>query len=469
MTNVPHSTDPTALADADWQPDSWSRRPALQQPKWPDAEALASVQRELSQLPPLVTSWEVEALKEGLALAARGDAFVLQGGDCAESFADCRPSCIADMLKVLLQVSLILVHGGGKPVVRIGRLAGQYAKPRSQDLEVRGGQSLPAYRGDNVNRPEFEASARRPDPTLLLRGHERAALTLNFVRALAGGGFADLHHPENWDLEFIANAELEQEYGRIVHEVREALRFMESVAGRSIREFAQVEIWTSHECLVLPLEQALTRRVPRREGWYNLSTHLPWLGVRTAARDGAHAEYARGICNPIGIKVGKSTSPAQVRELVEFLNPSGERGRIVLIHRFGASEIAAGLPPMLAAMDGLAAPPTWLCDPMHGNGQSVTASSDAAAIPVKTRRFDDIAAEAEAAMELHSAAGVPLGGLHLELTGENVTECVGGARRLSESDLARAYRSHVDPRLNAEQALELAMRLSHRMRSARGA
>ncbi|MDA0803291.1 MAG: 3-deoxy-7-phosphoheptulonate synthase class II [Planctomycetota bacterium] len=452
----------------EWSPGSWRDRSALQQPAWPDLQALAAAQEELALLPPLVTSWEIEALKENLWLAGRGDAFVLQAGDCAESFADCRPGRITDMLKVLLQVSLILVHGGGRPVVRIGRIAGQYAKPRSQDLETRGEETHPAYRGDNVNCPNFDAASRTPDPTLLLRGHERAALTLNFVRALAGGGFADLHHAETWDLAFVGDSELAGEYHKIVHEVQEGLRFMEIVAGRSIREFAQVDIWTSHECLVLPLEQALTRRVPRRDGWYNLSTHLPWLGIRTAAQEGAHAEYARGICNPIGIKVGTSTNPAALRRLVEFLNPGSERGRVVLIHRFGAEGIEQGLPPVIAAMEGLQAAPVWLCDPMHGNTRSVSIPGRGAGESVKTRHFDDVVAESEAAMAIHARIGVPLGGVHLELTGEDVTECTGGARQLSPKDLARAYRTHVDPRLNAEQALELAMRLSRRMRAARG-
>lgn len=450
-----------------WQPDSWRSRPAKQQPAWPDADALAAAQQELASLPPLVTSWEVEALKENLALAANGAAFVLQAGDCAESFSQCRPQPIADLLKVLLQVSLILVHGGGRPVIRIGRIAGQYAKPRSQETESRDGATLPTYRGDNVNRPEFSAAARSPDPALLLRGHERAALTLNFVRALVAGGFADLHHPENWDLAFAAGSPMAQEYHRIAHEVLEGLRFMESVAGRSIREFAQVELWTSHECLVLPLEQALTRRVPRREGWYNLSTHLPWLGIRTAGIEGAHAEYARGINNPIGIKVGKETDPAALRELVAFLNPKEERGKVVLIHRCGRESIASVLPRLLRAFGSCAAPPAWICDPMHGNTRTVSVPG----LPggsAKTRRFEDVVEEAEAAMALHEQTGVPLAGLHLELTGDDVTECTGGARNLSAEDLQRAYRTQVDPRLNCEQALELAMRLARRMRTARG-
>lgn len=449
-----------------WAPDSWLEKPALQQPAWPDRSALEAVQRELATLPPLVTSWEVESLKDRLAEAARGEAFVLQAGDCAESFAQCRPQPIADMLKVLLQLSLIFVHGGGKPVVRIGRIAGQYAKPRSNDAEEREGAVLPSYRGDNVNRPEFSEAARRPDPQLLVRGHERAALTLNFVRALAAGGFADLHHPENWDLAFAAESPMAKEYHRIVDEVLEGLRFMESIAGRSIREFTEVEFWTSHECLVLPLEQALTRRVPRRDGWYNLSTHLPWLGLRTSGFDGAHVEYARGICNPIGIKVGSATSPEGLRRLVEHLNPHGEPGRIALIHRFGREAVRSRLPAMLAATEGLAAAPAWLCDPMHGNTRSVPHPSRAGE-SIKTRRFEEILEEAECAMELHRAAGVPLAGLHLELTGEDVTECTGGARNLSPEDLQRAYRTQVDPRLNCEQALELSMRLSRLMRAAR--
>ncbi len=299
----------------DWRPSSWQEKPATQQPAYPDAEAVARVVEQLSSLPPLVTSWEVEGLKTLLARAARGDHFLLQGGDCAESFDECDPSAIAAKLKILLQMSLVLIYGGRKGVVRVGRLAGQYAKPRSADTESRGDVTLPAYRGDLVNRSAFTREARTPDPELLLRGYERAALTLNFTRALAEGGFADLHHPEYWDLSFVKDRSLADEYQRIVNSLRESLEFMEAVSGNRFSEARRVDFYTSHEGLALLYEQAQTRTVPRREGWYNLSCHMPWIGMRTAQLEGAHVEYFRGIRNPIGIKTGPAMSPEWLTEL----------------------------------------------------------------------------------------------------------------------------------------------------------
>ncbi len=405
---------------------------------------------QLSTLPPLVTSWEIESLKGQLAEAAEGRRFLLQGGDCAERFDECESSAIASKLKILLQMSLVLVHGTRKRVIRVGRFAGQYAKPRSEDLETRDGVTLPSYRGDLINHAGFSPLERTPDPQLMLRGYERAALTLNFIRSLIDGGFADLHHPEYWDLDFVRHSPRAAEYQRIVESIGESLRFMEALANASVGEINRVDFFTSHDALHLPYEEAQTRQVPRRTGWYNLAAHFPWLGMRTADPGGAHVEYLRGIRNPIAIKVGPGTTPQLLRKLLDVLHPDDEPGRMTLIHRFGARRIADGLPPLLEVVKRAGKRVLFCCDPMHGNTQATSNGR-------KTRSFDEILAELELAFDAHAAAGTQLGGVHFELTGEDVTECVGGARGLGEADLGRAYRSQVDPRLNYEQALELAM------------
>ncbi len=437
----------------DWQLDSWTQRPAVQQPNYPDSQALQQALTELSRLPPLVTSFEIDNLRQQLAEAQQAKRFVLQGGDCAESFADCQPDIIANRLKVLLQMSLVLVHGLGKPVTRIGRFAGQYAKPRSADMETRDGVSLPSYRGDLVNAPQFTENARRPDPRRLIEGHVRSAMTINFVRGLVDGGFADLHHPEYWDLAWVEHAKLAAEYQARVDAIGDSLRFMETLAGGELHELSRVDFFTGHEALLLHAEQAQTRTVPRKQGWYNLSAHYPWIGMRTAALDGAHLEYCRGIRNPMGVKIGPAMNKDWLLGLCEQLNPTQEPGRLSLIHRMGAPQIAEKLPPLIEAVQRAGHQVLWICDPMHGNTQS-TASG------LKTRRFDDIQQELTQAFAIHAQCGSILGGVHLELTGENVTECVGGARDLSEADLSRAYRSRVDPRLNYEQALELALHIA---------
>ncbi|HEY4554865.1 MAG TPA: 3-deoxy-7-phosphoheptulonate synthase class II [Lysobacter sp.] len=435
---------------AEWSPTSWRGKVALQLPQYPDQTELASALAELRALPPLVTSWEILALKQQLAEAQEGRRFVLQGGDCAESFSDCSSDVISNRLKVLLQMSLVLVHGLRKPVVRVGRFAGQYAKPRSADSETIGGITLPSYRGDMVNGPEFTERARRPDPRRMIKAHARSAMTMNFVRALIDGGFADLHHPEYWNLNWVGHSPLAEEYGRMVAAIGDAVRFMETLSGEEVHNLNRVDFYTSHEALLLPYEESLTRQVPRHWGWFNLSTHFPWIGMRTAAVDGAHAEYFRGIRNPIGIKVGPTVTPDQLLRVIDLLNPDDEPGRLTFIHRMGAAQIAERLPPLLDAVRRDGRRVLWICDPMHGNTES-TANG------FKTRRFANIGSELEQAFELHAAAGTRLGGAHLELTGEDVTECLGGARALTETDLERAYMTSVDPRLNYEQALEVAM------------
>jgi 3-deoxy-7-phosphoheptulonate synthase len=404
----------------------------------------------MSRLPPIVVSWEVEALREQIAAAQRGERFLLQGGDCAESFEDCESDQIAQKLKILLQMSLVLLHGLKKPIIRVGRMAGQYAKPRSADTETREGMTLPSYRGDLVNRAPFTAEAREPDPQLLLRGYERAALTLNFVRSLVDGGFADLHHPEYWNLSFLHHSPLKDAYQQIVTSIADSLDFFESISGRQVHETKRVEFYTSHEGLHLLYEQAQTRYIPRQQRWYNLSTHLPWIGMRTAALDSAHVEYFRGISNPIAVKVGASMDAQWLQGLVHTLDPNNQPGRLTLIHRFGVKEIERNLPRLIQAVRATGQTVLWVCDPMHGNTETTAGG-------FKTRRFENILGELEAAFRVHEAEGSYLGGVHFELTGGDVTECIGGARGLKEADLTRAYRSQVDPRLNYEQALELAM------------
>jgi 3-deoxy-7-phosphoheptulonate synthase len=438
-----------------WNPTSWQGRNALQQPTYPNAAALNGAVAELSRLPPIVVSWEVEKLREQLAKAQRGEAFLLQGGDCAENLADCESDRIVRQLKVLLQMSLVLLHGMKRPIIRVGRFAGQYAKPRSADTETRDGVTLPAYRGDLVNRPEFSSEARRPDPQLLLRGYERAALTMNFIRALVDGGFADLHHPEYWDLGFMHHAELHAQYERLTRSIGDALDFFEGMTGKAINETARADFYSSHEGLHLLYEQAQTRYIARQNRWYNLSTHMPWIGMRTAQVNDAHVEYFRGISNPIGVKVGAAMSDEWLQQLVARLNPNNEPGRLTLIHRFGVKEIEKHLPRVIEAVRRTGSTVLWCCDPMHGNTETTTGG-------YKTRRFENIQRELELAFRIHTECGSRLGGAHIELTGDDVTECTGGARGLSDADLQRAYRSQVDPRLNYEQALELAMLIAGR-------
>jgi len=434
----------------EWTPASWRQRPALQLPTYPDAAALEGVLQELHALPPLVTSWEILALQKQIAEAQEGKRFLLQGGDCAETFDGCTPDVISNRLKVLLQMSLVLVHGLRLPVVRVGRFAGQYAKPRSADTETKDGVTLPSYRGDVINGPEFNADARTPEPRRMIKGHARSAMTMNFVRALIDGGFADLHHPEYWNLSWVGHSPLADEYRRMVDGIGDAVRFMETLSGAEVHNLNRVDFYTSHEALLLPYEESQTRQVPRQWGWFNLSTHFPWIGMRTAAVDGAHIEYFRGIRNPIALKVGPSVSPEQLMRVLDVLNPEDEPGRMTLIHRMGATHIADKLPALLDAVKREGRRVLWICDPMHGNTESTSNG-------YKTRRFRNIRSELEQSFDLHAAAGTRLGGVHLELTGEDVTECLGGARELTESDLERAYRSCVDPRLNYEQALEIAM------------
>jgi 3-deoxy-7-phosphoheptulonate synthase len=442
---------------SDWTPEGWKAKPVAQAVAYPDPAALDRALAKLRSLPPLVTSWEIEDLKRQLAEAQERRRFVLQGGDCAELLAECQPGIITNKLKILIQMSLVLVRGARRPVVRIGRFAGQYAKPRSKATEARDGVELPSYFGDLVNRAEFTPEARHPDPQLLLESYYHAALTLNFIRSLGAGGFADLRRPEYFDLSYFERAELptdlRNDYGRMCREVTDGLNFMHAVGDRA-NELMKVNFFTSHEGLNLHYESAQTRAVPRREGYYDLTTHMPWVGERTRQLGGAHIDFFRGIQNPVAVKIGPSASPIEVLDLCDALNPMNERGKLVIVTRMGAQRVRAALPPILNAVGRSGRRVLWMCDPMHGNG--VTTADG-----VKTRNFDEILLEIERTMDVHEECQTYLGGVHFELTGEDVTECTGGG--LTEADLARNYASTCDPRLNYRQAIQMAFCLSNRL------
>ncbi len=454
MSDLERSTPTTS----GWSPWSWREAPNAQPIHYEDAAAEAAAIARLAKLPPLVTSWEVLRLRELIASAQRGERFLLQGGDCAETFADCSPDVITSKLKILLQMSLVLVHGLRRPVLRVGRFAGQYAKPRSSALEEKGGVSLPSYRGDVVNHASFDASSRRADPALLVEAHKHAALTLNFVRSLVAGGFADFHRADAWDLSFFERADLgaalRAEYRTMARKLREAIGFAEALGEKTAVELARVDFYSSHEGLNLAYEAAQTRTVPRREGWFDLSTHFPWIGERTRAVGGAHVEFFRGIENPIAIKVGPSATGEELSRLLDVLDPTRVPGKITLVTRLGAEAAPRLLPPLVERMRSEGRVVLWVCDPMHGN--TVTATSG-----VKTRDFDQILLELERTIDAHAAHGSALGGVHFELTGEDVTECVGGGVR--EDDLDKNYASVCDPRLNYRQSLEMAFRLAKKL------
>ncbi len=443
-----------------WTPDSWRGLPNAQEVPYPDREALDASLEKLRSLPPLVTSWEIERLRGLVGEAQEGKRFILQGGDCAETLSDCRPEAIASKLKILLQMSLVLVHGLKIPVVRIGRFAGQYAKPRSSPTETRGRDTLPSYFGDLVNGAEFTAPARVPEPRMLVRAYQHAAMTLNFIRALVDGGFADMHHPEYWDLSFLKHAslppELRREYEAMTRNLADGLKFMEALGERAVNDLTRMEFFASHEGLNLLYESAQTRRVPRREGFYDLTTHLPWIGDRTRRLDGAHIEFFRGVRNPVGVKLGPTVAPDELLQLVDALNPANEPGKLVLITRLGASAVQNVLPHLVERVQRAGRRVLWMCDPMHGNTIATRSG-------LKTRSFDAILEELDRTAEAHRASGSRLGGVHFELTGEDVTECIGGAAGVTEAGLSTNYATACDPRLNYHQSLELAFLLSQRM------
>ncbi len=429
-------------------PDSpWPELRAVQQPPWPDRDALARATAELATYPPLVFAGEADILRERFADAARGEAFVLMGGDCAETFAAATADNIRDRVKTILQMAAVLTYGASTPVVKVGRMAGQYAKPRSRDTEVRGGVELPAYRGDMVNDFAFDEHARRPDPQRLLRAYHASTATLNLVRAFTQGGFADLRHVHEWNRGFISNGAYSR-YERMAHDIDMAMKFM-AACGANFEAMRRVDVWASHEALLLDYERPLTRIDSRTGNPYGTSGHFLWVGERTRGVDDAHVDFVSRIRNPVGVKLGPSVTPDEVRRLAAKIDPEREPGRLTFIVRMGAGRVRDALPPIVEAAraDGVEA--LWICDPMHGN----TIES---ANGYKTRRFEDIVEEVRGFFEVHRGIGSHPGGIHVELTGNDVTECLGGIMRLSEADLTSHYETQCDPRLNHQQSLELA-------------
>ena len=439
-----------------WDIDSWQTKPIVQQPVYADPAALREAIAVVAALPPLVHPGEVDALRGQLAQAARGERFLLQAGDCAERFVDCAREPIQNKLRILLQMSLVLTWGARTGVIRVARMAGQYAKPRSRPTEVVNGEEIPSYRGDIVN--GHDPADREPDPKRLVQATFHAAATLNFVRSLVDGGFADLRHPEHWDLGFVRSPEHRGSYEDLVERLLDALEFMRATGVDREHALRTVELYTSHEGLFLPYEQAHT--VGHEGRHYNLGTHMLWIGDRTRQLDGAHVEYFRGISNPIGLKVGPTLEPGDLVGLLEQLDPEGEPGRITLITRFGHQKIGQYLPPLIEAVQKSGRLAVWSCDPMHGN-------TSTAAGGFKTRDFSHILSEIGQAFEIHESLGSVLGGVHLELTGEDVTECIGGAQGIAPEDLSRSYETFCDPRLNYAQSLEVALLIARRLSQAR--
>ncbi|HZH02698.1 MAG TPA: 3-deoxy-7-phosphoheptulonate synthase class II [Myxococcaceae bacterium] len=443
-----------------WNPDSWRTRPIVQQPEWPDPAARDSVLRQLQGLPPLIFAGEAQRLREALGRVAQGRGFLLQAGDCAETFDAFSEEGIRDKLKVILQMAVVLTYGAGLPVVKVGRIAGQFAKPRSALTEVRGGEGLPVYRGDIVNGLAFTADERRPDPARMLRAYHQASATLNLLRALSQGGFADLVRVQAWNQAFVARSPAGQRYQAMAQEVERALRFMAAcgVNLSSESELHRIDFYVSHEALLLDFEEAMVRQDPSSGRFYDTSAHLLWIGERTRQPNGAHVEFMRGIGNPVGLKLGPSVTPDEAVALCGLLDPQRQPGRLTLISRMGAAKIEAALPGMVRAVRDAGHPVVWACDPMHGN--TITGSAGH-----KTRRFDDILSEVRGFFAVHRDEGTHPGGLHVELTGEDVTECLGGAEEILEEHLGQRYETACDPRLNASQSLEMAYRVSEMLRS----
>jgi 3-deoxy-7-phosphoheptulonate synthase len=443
-----------------WTPDGWRTRPIKQAPVYEDAAALAAVEARLSTYPPLVFAGEARRLKARLADVAAGRGFLLQGGDCAESFAEFHPNNIRDTFRVLLQMAVVLTFGAQMPVVKVGRMAGQFAKPRSSDTETVDGTTLPIYRGDIVNGLEFDAAARRADPERLVQAYNQSAATLNLLRAFAQGGYADLHQVHRWNLGFVERSPAGERYEAFARRIDEALAFMAAcgIDGVTTPQIRETDFFTSHEALLLPYEQALTRIDSTTGDWYDVSAHMLWIGDRTRQPDGAHVEFLRGVGNPLGMKLGPSSDPDELIQLIDILNPDDEPGRLTLIVRMGSDAVEAKLPALIRRVKREGRTVVWSSDPMHGN--TVKSSSG-----YKTRPFERVLREVEAFFEVHRAEGTHAGGVHLELTGQDVTECTGGAHAITDSALSLRYHTHCDPRLNAEQALELAFLVAERLKA----
>ncbi len=439
---------PTSLT---WSPNTWRDRAIRQAPTYPDAAALDTMEHKLGKYPPLVFAGEARRLKDALARVSEGKAFVLQGGDCAESFSDFTANIIRDQFRVLLQMAVVLTFGASVPVVKMGRMAGQFAKPRSSDNETIDGVTLPSYRGDIINGPDFSAAARIPDPARMEFAYFQSASTLNLLRAFASGGYADLHEVHRWNLGFVEASPLAERYRDLAGRIDETLAFMTAcgMTSENTSGLRETDFYISHEALLLPYEQALTRIDSTTGDWYGCSAHFLWIGDRTRQIDGAHVEFLRGVKNPLGMKVGPTQKPDDLLRLLDVLNPANEAGRMTLISRMGAGKVGDTLPDLVRAVERSGHKVVWLCDPMHGNTISTVSK-------LKTRNFDEILSEVHTFFDIHAAENTWAGGVHIEMTGQNVTECTGGARHLSEADLSERYETFCDPRLNAEQSLELA-------------
>lgn len=447
-----------------WTPESWRSKPIKQVPTYPDAEAVKAVETALRNYPPLVFAGEARSLKAELAEVCEGRAFLLQGGDCAESFAEFHPDNIRDTFRVLLQMAVVLTFAASSPVVKVGRIAGQFAKPRSSDTETIDGVELPSYRGDIINGMEFTKAARVPDPQRQLQAYSQAAATLNLIRAFAKGGYADLHHVHRWTLGFVSDSPEGARYEELATRISEALDFMRAcgIDGDTAPQMRETEFYTSHEALLLGYEQAMTRIDSTTGEWYDTSAHMLWIGDRTRQADHAHVEFCRGVKNPIGMKCGPSMEADDLLRLIDALNPENEPGRLTLIARFGAGNVEKHLPGLIRAVEKEGRKVVWSCDPMHGN--TVKASNG-----FKTRPVDRVLAEVQEFMAVHRAEGTHAGGVHFEMTGRDVTECIGGAQAITEGDLSSRYHTHCDPRLNANQALELAFLIAEGLKAERSA
>ncbi len=444
-----------------WDIASWRNKEALQQPNYPDMDKLRSVEKMLENVPPLVFAGEARQLKMALASVSKGESFLLQGGDCAESFAEFHANNIRDTFKVMLQMAAVLTYAGKCPVVKVGRMAGQFAKPRSADTETINGIELPSYRGDIINGIEFTKEARVPDPERLLQVYNQSSSTMNLLRAFSQGGFADLHQVHKWNLDFIANSPAGERYEDIAAKIDDALQFMDACGvGSGVNQLKETEFYTSHEALLLPYEQSLTRQDSLTGDWYDCSAHMLWIGDRTRQLDGAHVEFLRGVKNPIGVKAGPTMNPDDLIRLADTLNPENEPGRLNIIVRMGADKVAEGMPKLIQAIQREGKNVVWSSDPMHGN-------TTKASTGYKTRSVNSVLREVEQFFQVHKSEGTYAGGVHFEMTGQNVTECVGGAFEVTEADLGNRYHTHCDPRLNADQSLELAFMISDSLKRAR--
>jgi 3-deoxy-7-phosphoheptulonate synthase len=447
-----------------WNPNTWRNYPVVQMPKYTNQKSLSSVEAKLSLKPPLVFAGEVQALKRSLHLVEKGEAFILQGGDCAESFSQFSANGIRDTFKVLLQMAVILTFGSSMPIMKIGRIAGQFAKPRSSDIEVLNGVELPSYRGDMINDMEFNKTSREPDPQRLIEGYEQSAATLNLIRAFAQGGMADLAKVHEWTLGFLAHTPETNKYQEVADRISESLNFMKAcgLTSDTVSQLRETEFYTSHEALLLNYEEALTREdtITAEKGWYSTSAHLLWVGDRTRQYDHGHIEFLSGIQNPIGIKCGPSLEPDELIRLIEKINPENDTGKVVLICRMGSEKVSDHLPKLIKKIQSVGKKVIWCCDPMHGN--TIKASNG-----YKTRKVSQILNEVDNFFNVHKAEGSYPGGVHFEMTGSNVTECLGGANEVKESDLGSRYHTHCDPRLNGSQSLELAFLISDLLKKIR--